>query len=148
MNSGGLFRLVYASRSVLGGAPEHAQREVAQILDASRRNNPHDGVTGALLFSSDGFAQALEGTQDAVQKVFERIQTDPRHAKTVVLAAGRTDRRQFAEWSMAYAGRIEDDRVRFESLTGHGDPSTGAAGAEQVLDLLRGVVLRTTRAFG
>ena len=146
MDQATLFRLTYASRSMLSGEPHQVEREVGRILDASRRNNARLSITGALLFSGDCFAQSLEGRFDAVQSVFERIQLDSRHTDTVVLEAGGIDQRGFGDWSMAYTGRIDDDRVRFNALT-RGSDAIGGAGAERVLDLLRAVVHRAAPAL-
>ena len=143
----GLYRLVYVSRPALTGDEQQMEREVGRILDASRRNNPRAGVTGALLFSADCFAQTLEGGSAAVREVFERIQCDPRHRHSVVLETGPVDRRDFADWSMAYAGRVEDERARFDKLTGSDVSAEGSAGAGQVLTLLRGIVLRAAPAL-
>lgn len=137
----GIYRLIYVSRNALLGEIHHVEQEVWRILDASRRNNSLVGVTGALLFSAGCFAQVLEGSPAAIQDTFERIQCDPRHDGPVVLEAGPAGRREFAGWSMAYAGRVENDRARFEMLSGTGSVPNDAGGA-QVLELLRSLVLR------
>ena len=142
-----IFRLVYVSRNRLRGDPAAMEREVANILAVSRRNNVRAGVTGALLFSADCFAQTLEGRRDAVEAVFERIQCDPRHSNTVVLQL-EPAAAVFADWSMAYGGRIEEERTRFDWLT-HGDePAVREGAADAVMDLLRGVVLRAMPVLG
>ncbi len=106
MNDKALFRLAYASRNLI---PEHRMRvEIPRILDAARRHNATQDVTGALLFGADGFVQVLEGPLAAVEQTFERIQCDPRHADVVVLEAGPVAARQFDGWSMAFAGRRSD----------------------------------------
>ncbi|HEY0418543.1 MAG TPA: BLUF domain-containing protein, partial [Acetobacteraceae bacterium] len=116
--------------------PEHrVPVELPRILDAARRWNLAQGITGALLFSADGFVQVLEGPMAAVERTFERIQCDPRHADVVVLEAGTLPARDFAGWSMAYAGRRPD--LRFE---GFGAAPDGAPMA--MLDLLRGTLGR------
>ena len=106
---GTLFRLVYASRSLV--PEDRVPVELPRILDAARRCNAAQGITGALLFSADGFVQALEGPMSAVERTFERIQCDPRHAEVVVLEAGPVAARQFDGWSMAFAGRRPDLRL-------------------------------------
>jgi hypothetical protein len=130
---GTLFRLVYASRSLVpeDGVPV----ELPRILDAARRRNAAQGITGALLFSADGFVQVLEGPVAAVERTFERIQCDPRHAEVVVLEAGMAATRDFAGWSMAYAGRRPD--LRFEGFRATPDGASPA-----MLDLLRGALRR------
>ena len=140
-----LFRVVYVSRNLL---PEGAaEAELERILAAARPGNAALGVTGALLFSEDCFAQALEGPPDAVEAVFEAIQCDPRHTAVVVLEAAPVPSREFGAWSMAYAGRCREAEARFAALAGAGSEATAAA-TGRVLDLLRGVVGRDAGAWG
>ena len=140
----GLFRLVYVSRNRLALDAEAQEEEVDRILRASRRNNGALGVTGALLFSDDCFAQTLEGPMGAVEALFERIQCDDRHGGSVVLEAGPVAAREFGSWSMAYAGRRRSDQLRFDQLTG----VPGAVGQGVVLGLLRQAVLRAAPRLG
>lgn len=130
-----LHRLIYVSRNRLAGSAGEVEAEVLNILEASRRNNARVGITGALLFSGDLFAQALEGPLAAVQEVFERIQRDERHRDTVVLACEPVSAREFGVWSMAYAGQIESGRYPALAL-----PAAAGAGAQGVLDVLRRVL--------
>lgn len=133
-----LLRVIYISRNLL---PEPAaEAELERILARARRGNAAAGITGALLFSGDCFAQALEGPAPAVEAVFEAIQRDPRHADVVVLEAAPVAAREFGAWSMAYAGRCREAGTRFASLAGARIGDDGRAG--RVLGLLRGVVDR------
>jgi len=59
-------------------------------------------VTGALLFNSSYFAQALEGPKLAIEQIFEKIQRDPRHGEVTVLSSQTGGQRDFPEWSMAH----------------------------------------------
>ena len=136
-----LYRLVYVSRCTRPGDPGWLAAEVESILATSKVNNRSAGVTGALLFSSECFAQALEGPVDEVEATFERIQCDPRHHDTVILQAGPVERREFGAWSMTYAGRIEDQRLRFADLTAGAQADAEAAGT--ILDVMQGVVRRS-----
>ena len=102
-----LHRLVYCSRNAIADAHDDVAREVEQILAASRRNNARDGITGALLYDEGCFAQVLEGPIAAVERVFERIQCDFRHADVVVLERGAVRTRTFGGWSMAYGGALD-----------------------------------------
>ena len=109
--SGSLYRLIYCSRNVIAQvAPAGSmQQEVRDILSASRRSNTLDGITGALLFSAAGFAQVLEGPRDVVERTYERISGDPRHADVTVLSFTPTERRSFPDWSMGCSGQVAPD---------------------------------------
>ncbi len=96
-----MLRLLYCSRADIGEA-EFAVRALRQILDASRRNNARDGVTGALMFSAGGFAQILEGPNEAVARIFERVRQDTRHHDVAVVFEAPTTGRLFKEWSMGF----------------------------------------------
>ena len=123
-------RLVYYSRNRLGSSEPDAA-SIADILSASRRNNPRVGVTGALLFNSGCFGQILEGPRAAVAQTFERIQQDQRHGDCLVLSFAATPRRFFQSWSMAFVGGSTDDSVGYGDIAGQSgyDPSqmTGEA---------------------
>lgn len=118
-----LYRIVYCSRNTTETGPE----EFGRILAVSRANNARDDVTGALLFSNGSFAQVLEGPLAALERTFERIQCDPRHAGVTVLQFGPIEGRVFADWAMAEAATLSVQ-------------SDGAAG--EALDLLRQLVGR------
>jgi hypothetical protein len=133
-----LHRLVYVSRSRLEGSPEEREAQVLPILVGSRERNLGSGLTGALLFNEDCFAQALEGGFDDLSRTFERIQRDERHHDIVVLSLNPVGARAFPSWSMAYLGADSlpgptRSRLKLRPLfLNH----TSEAGRE-VLDLLR-----------
>ena len=81
------------------------------ILDASRRNNGRDGVTGMLLYIDGGFLQVLEGPKAAVERIFAHIRRDSRHNALRVLIEQETDERQFGGWSMGFE-RLEPGQAR------------------------------------
>ena len=96
-----LHRLTYYSRNAIADVCAHASREVECILAAARRNNARDGLTGALLRSEYHFAQLLEGPPEAVERAFERIRRDWRHADLVVLCREPAEARLFEGCPMA-----------------------------------------------
>ena len=143
----GLHRLVYCSESRLPGSVADLQGEIDQILAVARRNNQADGISGALLFSENWFAQVLEGPVAAIERTFERIQCDPRHADVTVLELSPARGRRFGDWSMAYAGGPS-------TLGGLRVPSFAAmlaepraAASRKLLDMLRTLVTQDEPAF-
>jgi Sensors of blue-light using FAD len=99
-----LVRLMYASRAV----PAIDQEELVAILRRSKANNPALGVTGVLCFSEGIFLQVLEGGRSAVNRLYNRIATDPRHTDVELLCYEEIGERHFAGWSM---GQVNMSRL-------------------------------------
>jgi hypothetical protein len=91
-----LVRLMYASRAAKPLDPE----ELTHILRQSRSANPKVGVTGVLCSTGDLFIQVLEGGRAAVNRLYNRIAADPRHAEVTLLAYEEIAERRFAGWAM------------------------------------------------
>ena len=111
-----LSRLVYYSRNRMTGDPDQLSGAINAILAISRTNNAVAAVTGALMFNAGCFAQVLEGPQQAVEGVFERIQQDERHGDVSLLAFEPVERRAFETWSMGFVGASVADAARYGTL--------------------------------
>lgn len=129
-------RLVYYSRNRIDGPRVAIDAEISRILASARFNNQRNGVTGALLFNNGCFAQVLEGTTEALEETFERIQQDSRHGDVNLLAFGTAHSRSFNDWSMAYVGRFESERERFGKLIGGQSFDPAIMDAERLFQLL------------
>ncbi len=138
-----LHRVLYCSRNIIPGAIEAVAADVRGILAVSRVNNARDGVTGGLLFSEGCFAQVLEGPLDAVEAAFERIQCDARHCEVVVLQSGPITKRDFSDWSMAFAGTDAASSPLAKATLATAFSGQSSAG-DDLLDLLKGLVVRET----
>jgi hypothetical protein len=99
-----LRRLIYRSRSRLGGGAPAMGAEIGRILETARARNACLGVTGALVFRGARFAQALEGPAPAVQALFDSIAADSRHDRLETIEDRPVAARAFTGWSMAYVG--------------------------------------------
>lgn len=97
-----LLSFLYLSRST--ASPGSAAGHVDDIVAAARANNPGLGLTGALLFTGDRFAQVLEGTASSIDVMMARVRADTRHDEIIVVACEPIAARRFAAWSMAYSG--------------------------------------------
>jgi hypothetical protein len=142
MNSD-VYKILYCSKNLIEGENAKRDAEIGRILQTARRKNKEQNVTGALLFNSGYFAQALEGPRLAIEQIFERIQRDPRHGDVTVLSSQTDGRRDFLEWSMAYAappgGAASAHMAAVALDTALLNP---AASAEEVLGLLRALVIQ------
>ncbi|MDX9844212.1 MAG: BLUF domain-containing protein [Aquabacterium sp.] len=99
-----LVRLLYASRAAEPLTPE----VIDSILTTSRKTNPALGVTGLLCHSDEIFMQVLEGGRDAVNHLYSRICSDPRHRDVIVLHHEEITERRFSGWTM---GQVNLERV-------------------------------------
>ena len=101
---GQLIRLVYASRSVFeaGASQQGLDPTIARILAHSRKNNARHHIVGGLLFGEGCFLQCLEGEVQAVQKLYSKIEVDPRHRDVTVLSQSTIKQLGFDAWSMKY----------------------------------------------
>ena len=108
-----LLRMVYVSTATtpVNDTGGKVQVDIGRILMQSRKNNPKLAVGGVLYFSNNHFFQCLEGEQDVVNKVYQKISTDPRHINIQTLLVKRIGNRQFSNWSMKYVAS-EDNVTR------------------------------------
>lgn len=112
-----LVRLMYASRAV--SAVD--QGELVAILRKSKAHNPGLGITGVLCFSEGIFLQVLEGGRGAVNRLYNRIATDPRHADVELLSYEEIGERRFAGWSM---GQVNMSRLNPALLLKYSESAT------------------------
>jgi hypothetical protein len=142
MNSD-VYKILYCSKNLIEGEDAKREAEITQILQTARRENKEQNVTGALLFNSGYFAQALEGPRLAIEQIFERIQRDPRHGDVTVLSSQTDGHRDFPEWSMAY---VAPPGGGASAGMASGTLDTAllhpAASAGEVLGLLRSLVMQ------
>ena len=137
-----IHKIVYCSRNLIAGSDSAREAEVANILETARRNNSHAGVTGALLYSSGYFAQALEGPKSSIEAIFERIQRDNRHGEVTVLESMCGAQRNFSKWSMAdVPPPTGEEATKVQKALREAMALSNGAG-EGVLDLLRSLVLQ------
>ena len=93
---------LYVSRSTI--PPELAPNIVGDLVRGSQLKNKSLAVTGTLLFSGGFFSQLLEGPPAELMSLRSVILDDERHEDVRTIAAGRTDRRRFGGWSLAFSG--------------------------------------------
>lgn len=70
------------------------------ILLQARRNNPRNGLTGALIVRGDLYLQLLEGPEAAVAATYARIARDDRHLAVKLLLTASVPARLFPDWTM------------------------------------------------
>jgi hypothetical protein len=121
--------LIYTSKA----KPNVRSSQVADIIAASRINNPLDGITGLLIFNGAEFLQIIEGSESAVDDLAERLRRDPRHSDMRVHEDRLIGDRIFPGWSMAY--------LKLEDGTFVGEESVAAALKRKLSPALHDVLL-------
>jgi len=91
-------QLVYVSTASVN----FSQPELLSLLEKCRINNARLNVTGMLLLKDSNLIHGLEGEEAVVKAMFDKIAEDHRHRGIMRLLSTTIDRREFAEWSMAF----------------------------------------------
>jgi adenylate cyclase len=75
--------------------------ELEEIRAVSIRNNQQNNITGVLIYFGDLFFQIIEGDDDKLTRLYEKILKDDRHTDIVCLKTELdVEERLFPEWSM------------------------------------------------
>lgn len=74
---------------------------IYRLLGISQANNSLANISGLLLFNTRYFLQVLEGEENAVDALFAKIRTDPRHSQVKLMSRQSIQTRHWAQWSMA-----------------------------------------------
>ena len=88
-------------------------------MTSATRNNAAAGITGLLLFNGQNFLQLLEGEQDAVDSLLDRVESDPRHSGVVVVTDLEIAERSFPDWSMRLLRLADEAELRRRTLEAH-----------------------------
>lgn len=98
-------RLLYVSRAV---GPQ-TTTVTASILAAAQKRNAADGIGGVLCQGQGMYLQVLEGERPAINRLYARIVTDPRHEDVQMLLFDEIAQPRFAGWSMALVNLSDRD---------------------------------------
>ena len=93
-----MISLVY--RSVASESFDVSQ--IYHMLSDARDRNVYNDITGCLLFHNNQFLQLLEGEDDKVKTLFEKISNDDRQHEITVICEEQRNGRLFKDWSMAF----------------------------------------------
>lgn len=88
--------LTYVSRASL----DLTERDLQDILEAARRRNALEGITGLLIFNGVRFLQVIEGAETAIDGLVTDLRRDWRHTSFEVQDERYVLARSFPDWSM------------------------------------------------
>jgi len=83
--------------------------DVQKILEEARQFNGKQDITGVLIYSQEKFLQVLEGEQDKIIALYEKIKLDDRHDRALMVSNRPITERHFPSWQMAEKAINTDD---------------------------------------
>lgn len=109
-----LISLIYTSIAI----KDMHDEDLIDILTTARDHNARVGITGMLLFRNGIFLQVLEGSQEAVESLYEMITKDSRHHNVTLVHKGEIEKRKFSDWAMGFNHLSEEELSNFDDYTG------------------------------
>ena len=104
--------IVYASK-----AKKHFDEEALDVLvEKATANNLKFGITGFLFFKKNHFLQYIEGEDEEVNELMERINHDPDHDVKFISKQPNLRRKKFQLWSMVLIKNITMELVLMDYL--------------------------------
>ena len=93
-----MIRITYLSQAT----PNFASIDLIHLLEQCHLNNPKRGLTGLLIFGNDTFLQTIEGEENIVKELIEKIAKDKRHINFQILSKQSIENRQYSDWAMGF----------------------------------------------
>ncbi len=93
-----LFSLVYVSFA----SHLMTDKDLEEILVVARKTNEKLHISGMLLYRNRFFIQAIEGKQNDVMALYEKIRNDPRHNNVITVDTLSITKRAFIGWHMGF----------------------------------------------
>lgn len=130
--------VLFVSRSLLGRAEQPCEFDA--IVATTMRNNGWLKLSGALVSSGDWFAQLIEGPEESVDLMVDRIAADPRHTGMRVVCRTRRHERRLPAWRVAYSGQSRFVESAIESVVeAIADPAEHQARVSRLLAIVTGL---------
>jgi len=93
------------------------KKEIGIIGSVSQTNNSREGITGVLLSCNGIFFQILEGEEDRIDRLYEKILKDDRHYQILCLKTELSiTARRFPEWSMEVIALDENNDILMQPI--------------------------------
>ncbi len=105
-------QLVYVSQAVR----KMSHEDLLDIQRISRENNEKIDVTGSLFYNGGWFLQVLEGSPATLDRLYAKIERDPRHKNSRVLYNQPSTFRTFTRWSMNMTNLDDRQADKYEEL--------------------------------
>ncbi len=91
-----MIRIVYVSKS-----DASSYQTNKDILTSSFHYNNEHGVTGALVYGMGHYLQCIEGDDEIIHALYQRICNDERHHDIKLISETKINKRHFTRWHMS-----------------------------------------------
>ncbi|MBQ0736432.1 BLUF domain-containing protein [Aquimarina celericrescens] len=82
--------------------PDLSNTDIAKLMDHVNVHNNTIGLTGILIYSEGNFFQVLEGEEEIVKRMFERIKKDSRHYNIIKMLDKEMNDHSFSEYHSSF----------------------------------------------
>jgi hypothetical protein len=79
------------------------ENELTQLFGTTENNNTGKNITGILLYESGKFLQVLEGDEQVLKSLYEKIEADSRHNNIFVILNQPCKRRIFENYASRFS---------------------------------------------
>ncbi len=93
-----MYRIIYLSSATT----KFTNEEILTLLNASRKKNEANEITGLLLYSDGNFLQIIEGKQKKIKALYAKINMDQRHRNIIKVFEGKVSHRIYPKWHMGF----------------------------------------------
>lgn len=109
-----LFQLCYASTNT--SEQKNLLIDLREILNEAHYFNRINQIQGVLYFANGYFFQCLEGDQETILQLVEKIKHDPRHHNLQVLSQAWVEQTSFNAWLMKFVRKNSEVLAFFKTL--------------------------------
>lgn len=89
---------VYKSKKI----HNFSEMDLHALIKKSSENNEKNKITGVLLYNGNYFLQIIEGNDEEILKLYEKILSDGRHNHLVEVITTQIPNRYFSKFGMSY----------------------------------------------
>lgn len=113
--------------------------DLEAIHQTARELNALDGITGLLIFNGTHFLQIIEGSEDAINELVERLRRDVRHSGLEIRDEQRLTARAFPDWSMQMVRVSTDFGETRENVAGELPSELPVTVRERILQMTEAI---------
>ncbi len=78
--------------------PDLSDVDIHKLMEFVKLKNNILNITGILIYSEGNFFQVLEGKQEVIKSIFEKIEKDPRHYNIIKMLDKEIKNNSFSEY--------------------------------------------------